>query len=446
MSPAVPPQGETSFRSDATKRRFTRGAAVVVDAYSTGARLAPRFAAAGMPVLHVQSSPNLPEFYARAFRAGDFVENVVHEGDLEATAARVAAHDPAFVVVGAEPGVPLSDALSERLGLPSNGSALSAARRDKNAMNEALRAAGLRTAEALKTGDVADAVAWAADRGGAPVVVKPLDSAGTDGVVICRDAAAIEAAFAASLGRPNALHGANEELLVQELLEGTQLFVNSISWEGVHHVSEVWRDNKLRRGANFIYDYEELLPRHGEQQDQVVPYVEAVLDALGIRFGPAHTEVMLTATGPVLVESGARMHGSVPDEIVDRCTPSHQTLTAEAYLDPHAVARRAQRPYELVAGAYCVMLISQHEGTIASDEGLREIEALPSFAGTISMLGPGDQLKKTVDLFSCPGIIYLVDPDRAQLKADYDRIRELDAAGSVFEVEKELRSLEGLPR
>ena len=412
-----------------------RGAAVVVDAYSTGARLAPRFAAAGLPVVHVQSSPRLPDFYARAFRAGDFVENVVHEGDLEATTARLAAHKPAFVVVGAEPGVPLADALSERLGLPSNGSAQSAARRDKNAMSEALRDAGLRTAEALKTADASAAVAWQRERG-APVVVKPLDSAGTDGVSICRDSAAIEAAFATILGRPNALHGANEELLVQELLEGTQLFVNSVSWEGVHHVSEVWRDNKLRAGANFIYDYEELLPRHGSQQDQVVPYVESVLDALGIRFGPAHTEVMLTATGPVLVESGARMHGSVPDEIVDRCTPSHQTLTAEAYLEPRSVARRAARPYELMAGAYCVMLISQHEGRIVDDAGMREIEALPSFAGTISMLGPGNELKKTVDLFSCPGIIYLVDPDRAQLKADYDRIRELDAAGAVFELEQ----------
>lgn len=412
------------------------GAAVVVDGYSTGARLAPRFAAAGLPVVHVQSSPSLPEFYLRAFRAGDFVENVIHEGDLEATATRLAAHEPAFVVVGAEPGVPLADALSERLGLPSNGSAQSAARRDKNAMSEALRAAGLRTAEALKTADAGAAVAWANGRGGAPVVVKPLDSAGTDGVSICHDAAAIEAAFAANLGRPNALHGANEQLLVQELLEGTQLFVNSISWDGVHHVSEIWRDNKLRAGANFIYDYEELLPRHGSQQDQVVPYVEAVLDALGIRFGPAHTEVMLTATGPVLVESGARMHGSVPDEIVDRCTPSHQTLTAEAYLDPKSVARRARQPYELAAGAYCVMLISRHEGRIVDDAGMREIEALPSFAGTISMLGPGDQLKKTVDLFSCPGIIYLVDPDRDRLKADYDRIRELDASGAVFELEQ----------
>lgn len=420
---------------------------MVVDAYSTGARLAPRFAAAGLPVVHVQSSPRLPDFYLRGFQAGDFVENIVHDGDLEATAARVATHEPAFVVVGAEPGVPLADALSERLGLPSNGSAQSRARRDKSAMAEALRAAGLRTAEALKTGDASEAVAWAAERGGAPVVVKPLDSAGTDGVSVCHDGAAIEAAFAAILGRPNALHGDNEQLLVQELLEGTQLFVNSVSWDGVHHVSEVWRDNKLRRGTNFIYDYEELLPRHGSQQDQVVPYVESVLDALGIRFGPAHTEVMLTATGPVLVESGARMHGSVPDEIVDRCTPSHQTLTAEAYLDPDSVARRAQRPYELAAGAYCVMLISRHEGRIVDDAGMREIEALPSFAGTISMRGPGDELKKTVDLFSCPGIIYLVDPNPEQLKADYDKIRELDAAGAVFELEQQQQSrLEGLPR
>ena len=55
------------------------------------------------------------------------------------------------------------------------------------------------------------------------------------------------------------------------------------------------------------------------------------------------------------------------------------------------MARRAGRPYELQAGAYCVMLISQHEGRIVSDAGMREIEALPSFAGTISMLGPGDR-------------------------------------------------------
>lgn len=411
------------------------GAAVIVDAYSTGAKLAPRFAAAGMPVVHVQSSPRLPDFYLRAFRPQHFVANIVHDGDLEATVDRLAAHDPAFVVVGSEPGVPLSDALSERLGLPSNGTALSSARRDKHAMAEALRGAGLRAVEELKTGDPAAAAAWSRERDEWPVVVKPLDSAGTDGVSLCEDAAAVEAAFAASLGRPNALQGANQELLVQELLRGTQLFCNSVSWDGVHHISEIWQDNKRRIAGNLVYDYEELQPRHGPNQDLVAPYVERVLDALGIRFGPAHTEVMLTADGPVLVESGARLHGSVRDDVIDRCTPSHPTVVAEAYLDPTSVARRAERPYELEAAAYCVMLISQHEGRIVSTEGLARIESLPSFAGSIAMLEEGDELKRTIDLFSCPGMAYLVDPDRERLQADYERLRQLEADG-LFELEE----------
>ncbi len=414
--------------------RTTRGTGVVVDAYSTGAKLAPRFAAAGLSVVHVQSSPDLPDFYLRAFRSEHYVENVVHEGDLEATVARLASHDPAFVVVGAEPGVLLSDALSERLGLASNGTELSRARRDKHAMAQALRDAGLRAVEELKTADPAEAAVWASERGEWPVVVKPLDSAGTDGVSLCEDPAAVEAAFAAILGRPNALQGANEELLVQEMLRGTQLFVNSVSWEGEHRISEIWQDNKRRIAGNLVYDYEELHPRHGEKQDAVADYVEAVLDALGIRFGPAHTEVMLTADGPVLVESGARLHGSTRDDVIDRCTPSHAAITAEAYIDPGSVARYAGKPYELKAAAYCVMLISPHEGRIVSTDGLEKIEALPSFAGSIAMLEPGDELKRTIDLFSCPGMVYLVDPDRGRLQADYERLRELEAEG-LFELD-----------
>jgi hypothetical protein len=381
----------------------------------------------------------MPGFYLSSFRPEHFVENVVHQGDLEATAARVAAHDPAFVVVGAEPGVLLSDALSEHLGLPSNGSEGSRARRDKHAMAEALRAAGLRAVEELKTGDPVAAAAWAAERDEWPVVVKPLDSAGTDGVTLCEDPAAVEAAFAAILGRPNALQGANEELLVQEMLRGTQLFVNSVSWEGKHRISEVWQDNKRRIAGNLVYDYEELHPRHGEKQDAVVDYVEAVLDALGIRFGPAHTEVMLTESGPVLVESGARLHGSTRDDVIDRCTPSHAAITAEAYVDPDSVARHAGVPYELKAAGYCVMLISQHEGRIVGAGGLEKIEALPTFAGSIGMLGPGDELKRTVDLFSCPGMLYLVDPDREKLQADYERLRELEAEG-LFELAEPVAS------
>lgn len=400
-----------------------RRVAVVVDAYSTGARLAPRFIAEGLDVVHVQSNPDESPFYLDRLRRQDFVENVVHDGDLEATAAAVARHDPSFVVVGSEPGVLLSDALSERLGLPSNGTELSRARRDKSEMAAAVRRAGLRAVQELKTGDVEEAIAWASERGDWPVVVKPLDSAGTDGVSLCETPDAIRTAFADVLGRPNALQGSNEQLLVQELLRGTQLFCDSISWDGVHHVSEVWRDTKIRIQGNLAYDFEELLAYRGPQQDLVVPYVKDVLDALGIKYGPAHTEVMLTADGPVLVESGARLHGSIRDDVVDRCTPSHVTVTVDAYLDPSTVAARASRPYELANASRCVMLISHQRGRVVSDAGMRAVEALPSYAGSISMAEPGDEITPTIDLFSCPGMVYLVDPDRDVLKRDYDRLR-----------------------
>jgi len=415
--------------------RGGRRTAVVVDAYSTGARLAPRFHVAGLDVVHVQSSAQPPDFYLRALKSEDFVANVVHDGDIEATAEQVARFDPAFVVVGSEPGVLVSDALSERLGLPSNGTRLSPARRDKHLMAQALRAAGVRAIEELKTADADQAIAWAMRRDDWPVVVKPVDSAGTDGVVLCETPAAIRAAFAATIGKPNALHGANEQLLVQELLRGTQLFTDSISWDGVHHVSECWRDNKRRLGEAFVYDYEELLDPRGEQQDQVIPYVHTVLDALGIKYGPAHTEVMLTDSGPVLVECGARMHGSVRDDVIDRCTPSHVTVTVDAYLDPASVARRAAAGYTLDAASYCVMLISHQEGRVVAPAGMREVEQLESFAGTISMVEPGDTITPTVDLFSCPGIIYLVHPDRGVLQRDYERIRELEETVGMFELQ-----------
>ncbi len=50
----------------------------------------------------------------------------------------------------------------------------------------------------------------------------------------------------------------DEELLVQELLQGTQLFVNSISWDGVHHVSLDKAIRTMREtGADMKVKYKE---------------------------------------------------------------------------------------------------------------------------------------------------------------------------------------------
>ncbi|CAM9900557.1 unnamed protein product, partial [Ectocarpus sp. 13 AM-2016] len=46
---------------------------------------------------------------------------------------------------------------------------------------------------------------------------------------------------------------------------------------------------------------------------------------------------------------------------------------------------------------------------------------------------PGSYLKKTVDCFTRPGAVQLVNEDKEQLMADYLRVRELEDSG-MFEL------------
>jgi hypothetical protein len=64
------------------------------------------------------------------------------------------------------------------------------------------------------------------------------------------------------------------------------------------------------------------------------------------------------------------------------------------------------------------------------------LDQLPSYAGAVALLGPGDRIARTFDLFTSPGTVYLVHRDEAQLREDYARLRELEETGRLFEVEE----------
>merc|ERR1712151_383448 len=83
------------------------------------------------------------------------------------------------VICGSEPGVTLADALSSELRVRSNG--VSDGRRDKKRQQELVRAAGLRSvrqAGGTKLDDITEFL----QSESMPVVVKPVESAGSEGV------------------------------------------------------------------------------------------------------------------------------------------------------------------------------------------------------------------------------------------------------------------------
>jgi biotin carboxylase len=258
-------------------------------------------------------------------------------------------------------------------------------------------------------------------------VVKPPDSSGTDNVIVCADAAAVRESAELVLRSANFADVPNRRVLVQGYLSGDEYIVNTVSWDGAHYVTDMWRCAKQRRGSSQVYDREELLPFEGVEQAGIVPYVTSVLDALGIRFGPAHTELIYTPEGPTLLEVGARLHGSFDPAPVAACVDhDHVAATLLAYTRPDELRALCGRPYRLRRRALCVMLISPESGRLEGIPGEAAVRGLPSYFSTLMMVKVGGPIRSTVDLWTCPGMVYLVHADPQVLEEDYRTIRELE--------------------
>ena len=93
----------------------------IVDAYSSGALLAPAFAKQGHECVAVHSRREIPELFRSSFVPDDFATVMDAEQGAEATAAELARLDVRHVLAGSEPGVELADELCEQLGLAANG-------------------------------------------------------------------------------------------------------------------------------------------------------------------------------------------------------------------------------------------------------------------------------------------------------------------------------------
>ena len=403
---------------------------VIVDAYSPTRRLAPEFHKAGYQVVRVQSTPEPPLVYRTNFDLSPYAANIVHTGDLDATVRAVAAHEPAAVIAGGEAGVELADAISEAMGLLTNGTALSAARRDKYLQIETIRAAGLRAARQLLVTDAGQLTDWHRQIGGR-VVVKPIRSAAGDGVSFCDTPEQSVAGYQAALGAMNVFSARNEAVVAQEYLVGGEYVVNTVSRDGQHHVTDLWKYEKIT--ANGISDLTtglRLLPRGDDAAMAVVPYAFEVLDALGIAYGAAHLEVKLTPDGPCLVEVGARMAGLDMPFYAQQCIGEAQLQwIVDAYVRPDRFAAAWKDDYQLQQHFISAMTVSTSDGTLQSYPLLPLVQELETLQDIRPLVAPGGELRRTVDDMTCPMIINLMHPVAELVARDFGTIRYLDGPG-----------------
>ncbi len=402
---------------------YNMGAWVIVDGYSSGKHYSRLLRDRGIEVYHVQSMPEILEYDRNSFDESQYARNFVFAGDYSLLLDELKNINISVVLPGCETGVCLADKLSEDLGAPTNKTEKSEARRDKYAMADALHSAGIRAAKTYKVKSQ-DELNLAVEYLGPPVVIKPCASAGSDGVFICKSLKDIEQSFNNIHLKRNSLGGLNDEVLVQQLLEGKQYIVNTVSFSGRHYAVEIWEDNREDVGSAYIYDYEKLIVNYTSVEANLISYTFEVLDSLGIKNGPCHVELMVKDGVPTLIEVGARPAGGIQHSVMQEAQGySHVSATVDLFLNPQVADSQTSAPKKHVLA---VALISRQSGILKGYSSMDSVTSLLSFKTLTGLPSPGDYISVTRDIETQPGLLMLSHESESQVLGDLQEFRALE--------------------
>lgn len=406
--------------------------AVVVDPVGTGSEYPEAFREAGVEAVAVLTAPEPIPLYRSSWHPENFRHIHVFDGDmsghgdLAGLAETLRGYRPRCLIPGSETGVELADKLVERV-VPGTGHApeLAAARRDKWAMAESCRRAGIPHLRQVCSTDPAVIDQWLQDTGleTGRIVVKPPKSAATDDVHIVDQGKDWRPLFDQIYGRVNEFGLRNDAVLVQEYAEGPEFLIDSYSADGRHGLVDVCRYTKVRKGDRVgIYDLVDFIEPDHPDTLAVWPYSQRVLDAVGIRNGCCHTEVILTAEGPRLLEVGARPAGGGHQMISKLATGDNHILRTVA----HRVRGEFQESYRLEQYVCSVVITAPHAGIWRNQEIFADVGALPTHWKEHFYFHTGDRVPAPAGLSSVLGWVVLATQDKEAMNADYRHIKQLE--------------------
>lgn len=425
---------------------------IIVDPYSTGGSVSVEFAKRGFKLIALWTDDCSDEnrFHVPAETAAAsnlYLAEVKEDGKcLEELASQLRTlSEPSSicsVLCGGETGVKVADALSEYMGCRSNGTDGGAMkdRRDKSLQQDAVRRSGLRACREA-CGHVWEEVAAFADSEPLPIVVKPVESAGSDGVKLCHTVEDVKAHFELLMSSQRKAGASGAAVLLQEFLKGKEYVVDHVTCDGVHKTTMVWLyDKRAANGSAFVYFNLEPVPADSDLARSLIAYTRGCLDAIKITNGATHSEIMMTADGPCLVEVNCRCHGGnaawLP--LASRLTGGVTQVGAlvDAFTDADAFANLPDvPPSPFLAGGSNPIFCSYHEGKVLSRPGYDKVRALRSFHSLDESHAVGDALDRSVDLFTSCGQCILIHDDPAVVAEDEATIRAMELDGSFFTLE-----------
>lgn len=209
-----------------------------------------------------------------------------------------------IVSIASDISMPTVSYVASKLGLVSNSIESTILSTDKFEMRKALKKEGLLVPDFrlynIPSYEESDNLHF-------PVVVKPTDRSGARGVSYIHDVNEINDAIDKALS-----NSINKRAIVEEYVEGREFSVELISFNGIHYNLAV--TDKVTTGPPFFVEIQHHQPASipDELKVRIFRTVQAALNALGIKFGASHSEVLVTKQDEIyIVEIAGRMGGDM---------------------------------------------------------------------------------------------------------------------------------------
>lgn len=242
-------------------------------------------------------------------------------------------------------------------------------------------------------------------------VVKPADSAASRGVILVDKP--LSRADTDALFEREVPYSRKGVLMVEERMTGPEVSVESITLGGETHILTI--TDKLVTEPPYFVELGHTEPSllSCEARADIEKVTRGAIEAVGIKQGPSHTEVMVTSQGAKVVEIAARLGG---DYITSKLVP----LSTGIDMVRASVLAALDMPVDFKRGATqgsAIRFVTCRTGVIDSIDVDPAIHDLPGFVESELYKGIGDEISAPHSSNDRVGHVVCVGKD-AQAAAD----------------------------
>lgn len=260
--------------------------------------------------------------------------------------------------------------VAEQMGLPGIGVEMAELFTNKYLMRENCRKIGIDTIKYQLVDNMADAISFYSSLGGA-AIMKPIDSAGSRGVVKICSIKDIEDNFEYT---KQASKSGN--VIVEEFIEGKELLIDGVTVNNTYQTLVCGEYIKCKVPGVFS-EYIGKYPAEvsSEKYEEANALVKRIVEGFGLPWGRTHTEVKVNDQGVWLMETAARGGG----RYISSCTVSLMTNFNSAEFLLRACVGEVKEPPKIsrknVSAGYVSMFMPV--GKVISVEGIEDVIHLP---------------------------------------------------------------------